>query len=361
MRITRLDAKLLRLPQGKATSLPLAGAQSEPRASLGVLLAQVETDGGATGIGFGTIADGGRSLLAAMEDLSPLLVGENALNHERLWARVQALDHPAVQRAHAVVDVALWDLKAKAAGAPLATLLGGARDAATAFGGHAAPASLSADDVIALARADMSRGLKGIRVGVRGADPESDSRKIVTVREAIGEEVWFAVSVENPFGYETALPMLRFIEEEVGADWFEGALADDDLAGLAALAGRVDTPLAVGASYTSASQFVQLLRTGAPVTLRPDLMRLGGLTPLLKVVALAELYRRPVVPRVPAEIGVHLACGKFAVQGVEYTTALVPLFREPLALADGSLRVPEKPGLGTELNAEAIAKHQTPV
>jgi len=359
MRITRVDAKLLHVPQGKSVSLPMSGSAGDARSLVQVLLAQVETDGGVTGVGFGTITAGGRSLLAVIDELSPMLIGENALNHERLWARVQALDSPAALRAYTVVDVALWDLKAKAAGVPLARLLGGARDAATAFAGQTAASSLSTDDVVALARVEIGRGVKGLRVGVRGADPEADSRRIVEIREAIGEEVWFAVSVDNPFGYETALPMLRFIEEEVGADWFEGALADDDLAGYAALAQRVDTPLAAGSSYTSAAQFAQLIAKVAPLTLRPDLMRLGGLTPLLKVIALGELHRRPVVPRAPAEIGVHLACGLPAVQAVEYTPALVPLFREPLALVDGSVCAPERPGLGIELNPDAVTKYQT--
>src|SRR5262249_13849492 len=157
------------------------------------------------------------------------------------------------------------------------------------------------------------------------------------------EEIWFAVSVESPFGYETALPMARFIEEEIGADWFEDSLADDDLAGYAALAARIDTPLATGGACTSVAQFTRLLSARAPLTLRPDVIRLGGLTPLLKVAALAESYHRPVVPRVAPEIGVHLACGLPAVHAVEYVAWLAPLWREPLALVDGNLWAPEGP------------------
>src|SRR5262245_26600891 len=150
MRITRLDAKLLRLPQGKSVSLPMAGSGVDPRAAQNLLLVQVESDAGASGLGFGAIVGGGRSLLASADDLAAVLVEENPLNHERLWARVQALDNSAAQRAYAAVDVALWDLKAKAAGLSLAQLLGGARDTVTAFSGRAASSALSADDVIAI-------------------------------------------------------------------------------------------------------------------------------------------------------------------------------------------------------------------
>src|SRR6185295_12516038 len=101
MKITRLDARLLRLPPSGPVALPLAGTASGTRAGTNVLLVQVETNAGATGLGFACIADGGRSLVAAIEDdLAPLLVGENALNHERLWARAHSLQNPAAHRAY---------------------------------------------------------------------------------------------------------------------------------------------------------------------------------------------------------------------------------------------------------------------
>src|ERR1051325_7890247 len=112
MRITRIDARLLSLPASRPISLPLADAAAGAAAEINVLLAQVETDAGATGIGFGCIADGGRPPRAAIEDdLTPLLLGESALHYERLWAKALSLYNPAAHRAYAVLDIALWDLK----------------------------------------------------------------------------------------------------------------------------------------------------------------------------------------------------------------------------------------------------------
>jgi L-alanine-DL-glutamate epimerase-like enolase superfamily enzyme len=358
MNISRLDARQLRLPPAGPVSLPLAGGVAASRTAIDVLLVQVETNAGTTGIGFGPIAGGGRSLLAAIEDdLGPILIGENALNHERLWAKAQALNEPVVQRAHAFIDIALWDLKGKAAGLPLWRLLGGARESAKTFTAETAPAQLSADEVIAVARAAMAKGIKGIRVGIHGIDPEAESRKIVAVRDALGEEIWFAVSVESPYDYETALPMARFLEEEVGADWFEDPLADDNLAGYAMLASRTDTPLAAGGSFASPAQFLRLLETKAPVMLRPDVIRIGGITPWLKVAALAELHRRPIVPRLLPEISVHLACGLPGVAAVEYLLGLAPLLVESPKLVDGRLQPPPGAGLDLELNSQAVAKY----
>src|SRR5712691_442098 len=105
MDITRLDARLLCLPPVGPVNLPLAGASGVARAGFNVLIVQVETGAGATGLGFAHVADGARSLLAAIDDdLTPLLVGENALNHERLWAKAHSLDNPAAHRAYALID-----------------------------------------------------------------------------------------------------------------------------------------------------------------------------------------------------------------------------------------------------------------
>jgi len=354
MRITRVDARRLRLPPPGPTPLPVAGSPPAARAGITVLLVQLETDAGLSGLGFGAYPGGGRSLLACIEDdLSPLVSGEDPLQHERIWAKTLSVENRA---AYAPIDIALWDLKAKAAGVPVGRLLGGVSDRAKAFTAETAGACMPADAVIAEARAAKARGVSGVRVSVQGIDPEKESQKLVTIRDTLGEDIWFAVSVEGRFDYETALPFGRFIEEEIGADWYEDPLPDGDAAGYARLSSRIDTPLAVGGRFTSVDQFVRLLDTGARAILRPDVLRLGGITPWLKVSALAEAYHRPVVPRLLPEVGVHLACGLPGVQAAEYIPWLAPLFVESLKVVDGSLLLPTKPGLGLELNPEAVAK-----
>jgi len=355
MRITAINARLLRLPTGNTVGLPMAGGVDAKRESVDILLATVTTDAGVSGIGYCYAPLGGSSLLTAIaDDLTPMLAGAHALDHERLWAKVQSLDHPAARRAYAAIDVALWDIKGKAANQPLWRLLGGARPSAKVFTAETAAPGLPADDVIALARDAMRRGIKGLRVSVGGIDPEADSRAIVAVRDAIGEEPWFAVTVEHSFDYETALPMARFLEEEVGADWFEDPLADDDLDGYTRLAARTDTPLAAGGRYTSLGQFVRLIGTGAPITLRPDITRLGGLTPVLKVATLAELHRRPLVPRLMPEVNVHLACGLGGVNAVEYAPWLTLLLQGPLNLNGGSLTGSTAPGMGVDIDGKLM-------
>src|SRR5258707_8798660 len=112
MRIIRIDARLLRLPPPRLVPLPVAGSAAAAPLPITILLVQLETDAGLTGLGFGTYVDGGRSLLACIEDdLTPLITGEDPLQHERLWAKSRSLENPAALAAYAGIDIALWDLK----------------------------------------------------------------------------------------------------------------------------------------------------------------------------------------------------------------------------------------------------------
>jgi len=362
MRITRLNAQILRLPQARSVSLPLSSdATANSRPKYIVLLLNVETDAGITGVGFGAFAFSGRALLATIEDeLSPLLLGEDPSCHERLWAKVQTRDNPLAIPAYSAIDIAIWDIKAKQAGMPLWQLLGGVREKVPIHAAETACPHLSANEVITIARSCLDRGLGGVRVAVRGIDPEADAHKVQEIRDALGEEIWFAVAGPGQYDYETALPMGRFIEEDIGADWFEDPLRDDDVAGYSRLCSRIDTPLAAGSNFARADQFVRLLETGASVILRPDVLRLGGITPWLKIAALAELHHRPVVPYLLPEISVHLACALSGVQAVEYVPWLTPLFTTPLQIENGHAVPPNRSGHGWEINEEVADRLRIP-
>jgi L-alanine-DL-glutamate epimerase-like enolase superfamily enzyme len=322
------------------------------------LLVQLHTDAGVTGFGFGETSHGSRSLIAAVEEeLAPLLVGSDARHHQQFAVTVRRSDSVTAQLAYGVVDIALWDLAAKASGLPLWRLLGGARDRARAMSAAAATAGLSADDVIALGRAALAAGMDGVRVTASGADPEADSRKILAIRDALGEECRFCVTLEQPYTYDVALPFGRFLEEEIGPDWFENAVPASDASGLSRLASRLDTPLAIGSRLQRAEEFARLVELGVAGTFRPDPARLG-ITGTLQVIALCDLTHRPVVPVALPEISVHLACGVGAVNSLEVVDTFRPLFRDRLSAANGIVAPPAGPGLGVELLPDAVERYR---
>jgi L-alanine-DL-glutamate epimerase-like enolase superfamily enzyme len=322
----------------------------------------METDAGLRGIGFSYAVQGsGRGLLAvANDDIAPLFKSENLLDHERLAAKVywrlQSVGRLGlVAQANAAFDLALWDLKGKAAGLPLYKLLGGAREAAPAFVGDAGWPGMEPGEVLDAARPLLERGLMGVKLYQSG-DPERDAERTQRVREALGDEIWLAVDAGQRYDYGTALAMGHFFEEEIGADWFENPVVCDDVASYARLAAKLELPIAAGSALFGRDEFELYLARDCVAVLRPDVTRLGGLTSCLKVVALANQFHRPVSPHVLPEIGVHLACGLPAVSAVEYVNWLEPLWSAAPQFVDGQIAPATGAGLGIELNVDAIAK-----
>jgi L-talarate/galactarate dehydratase len=357
MRLTRCDCQVLHLPGGTA-----GGPER-----VAVLLVQLDTDAGLRGLGFAYMIQGsGRALLSiASDDIAPLLTGEDPLDHERLAAKVywrlQTIGRRGlVPQAYSAFDLALWDLKGKVADLPLYKLLGGARESTPAFIGDAGWPGMEPAEVLDTARPLLDRGLMGIKLCQSG-DPETDADRTQRVREALGEDIWLAVDAGQRYDYGTALAMGHFFEEDIGADWFENPVLCEDPAGYARLATKLELPLAAGSFLFGRDEFETYLTREAVAVLRPDVTRLGGLTPWLKVAALAEAHHRSVAPHVLPEVGVHLACGLPGVSAVEHVGWLQPLWAAPLRIEGGKLVPPPRPGLGLEVDPETVGRYRASV
>jgi L-alanine-DL-glutamate epimerase-like enolase superfamily enzyme len=354
MRLTRCDSQLLHL----------AGSSIRGPDRVSVLLVQLDTDAGLRGLGFAcTVQGSGRGLLAtAVDDIAPLLTGEDPLDHERLAAkaywRLQSIGRRGlVAQAYSAFDVALWDLKGKAADLPLYKLLGGARESSPAFVGDAGWPGLEPSEVLDAARPLLDRGLMGVKLCQSG-DPENDADRTQRVREALGEDVWLAVDAGQRYDYGTALAMGHFFEDEIGADWFENPVLCEDVGAYARLATKLELPVAAGSFLFGRDEFETYLSRDAASVLRPDVTRLGGLTAWLKVAALAETHHHSVVPHVLPEVGIHLACGLPGVSAVEYVGWLEPLWATAPRIEGGKLLPAPRPGLGLEVNSEAVGKYR---
>jgi L-talarate/galactarate dehydratase len=364
MRITQLESQLLRLPLSRPIAAP-ADSQRGRFDHIFLLVVHLDTDAGHQGLGFAyTLEGGGRALkIIADDDLAPLVIGEDPLDHERLAAkyywRLQNIGRRGlVSQAYSAVDLALWDLKGKIAGLPLYKLLGGARESTPVYGSDTGWLWMSPEEIIEASQPYLEQGMMGIKLKVGHSDPEADAERVTRVREALGEEVWLAVDANQRYDYGTALSMGHFFEEEIGADWFEEPISCEDVDGHARLADRLEIPIALGETLQSSSEIRNYLEHGAVDVVQPDLTRMGGLTNWLKAAALAELYHRPVAPHLLPEVAVHLACGLPQVRMVEYMPWLSSAFVDPPAIVNGQLVPPKRPGIGLEIRNDAIEKYR---
>lgn len=365
MRITQLESQLLRLPLTRPVT-SLGGTDNGSRIDAVFLLTvSLDTDAGHRGLGFAYALEGGGRALKAIadDDLAPLVVGEDPLDHERLGAKVywrlQGIGRRGlVMQAYSAVDLALWDLKGKAAGLPLYKLLGGAREAAPVYGSDTGWLWMSPEEIIQASAVYLDQGFMGVKLKVGNANPELDAERVTRVREAFGEDIWLAVDANQRYDYGTALSMGHFFEEEIGADWFEEPLACDDLEGYVRLAERLEIPIAGGETLFGRDEFQTFLQRGALDIVQPDVTRVGGLTPWLKIATLAEAHHRPIAPHLLPELAVHLACGLPEVRMVEYMPWLTQAFADPPAIVKGKMLPPQRPGLGLEIRPDAIEKYR---
>lgn len=364
MRITHAETQLLRLPLNRPV-LPMAGDDRGRLDQVFLLTIHLDTDAGHRGLGFAyALLGGGRALkVIADDDLIPLIVGEDPLDHERLAAKVQRKlqgigRRGLVAQVYSAIDLALWDLKGKVAGLPLYKLLGGARESAPIYGSDAGWLWMSPEEIVAAARTYLDQGMMGIKVKVGSADPEADAERLTHVREALGEDVWLAVDANQRYDYATALSMGHFFEEEIGVDWFEEPISCEDVEGHARLKERLEVPLAIGETLFGLDEFDRYLERNAVDIVQPDVTRVGGLTAWLKIAALAERHHRPMAPHLMPEVAVHLACGLPNVATVEHLPWFFPVFVEVPAIVKGKITPLKRPGLGLELDADAVARYR---
>jgi L-alanine-DL-glutamate epimerase-like enolase superfamily enzyme len=362
MRITRAECQLLRVPSSPSRSSP-AEERAGRSGHITVLLVQLDTNAGLSGLGIAyTLQGSGRAVHAvAVDDITALVVGEDPLDHERLavkfYLRMQSVGRRGlVAQAYSAFDLALWDIKGKAANMPLYKLLGGARDSSEVYGSDTAWVWMTPEQMLEASRPYLAQGI-GIKVKV-GANAEQDYDRLHRLREALGDDVWIAVDANQRYDYATALAMGQFFEEEIGVAWFEEPISCEDVEGHRRLTESLGVPIAAGETLFGLDEIDRYLQRGALAVLQPDVTRLGGLTPTLESIALAKRYHCPVVPHLMPEVAVHLACGLPQVTMVEWMPWQYPLYERAPRIADGRIAPLPDPGLGITLNAEAVAKYR---
>ncbi len=364
MRITQVDSQLLRLPLTRPITPP-GDHRGGHLDYVFLLVVHLDTDAGHRGLGFAyALQGGGRALKAVLEDdLAPIVVGEDPLDHERLGSKVywrlQSIGRRGlVAQAYSAIDLALWDIKGKVAGLPLYKLLGGARESAQVYGSDTGWLWMSPEEIVEASKPYLDQGMMGIKVKVGSSEPEIDADRVTRVREALGEDVWLGVDANQRYDYATALSLGHFFEEEMGVDWFEEPLSCEDVEGHVRLAERLEVPIALGETLFGLDEFRRYLERGAADILQPDVTRIGGLTPFLRLAGLAEMHHRPLAPHLLPEVAVHLACGLPQVQTVEWMPWLAPAFVEIPAIVNGQIVPPKHPGLGLEIRSDAVAKYR---
>lgn len=387
MKITRIDCHVLLDPSCDV------GATSSAQDDIVV---EIHSDEGLTGVGESDVNPWiARACIEAPGThtmglgLAEMLIGEDPLHPELLWEKLyvgSAMNgrRGAVIHAMGALDMALHDLRGKALGKPCYELLGGAvRQSITPYA-SLQPEVGSFDaychSIIEWANRAKASGFRAAKVEVTPCGPyahkglkashQEMTEVIGAVREAVGKD--FTLMVDVQYAFPDADTCLKAIRPWVDFDLFfiETPLPSDDLAGYARLASEQPIPIAAGEWLATRFEFIDLMDRGKVQVVQPDVGRVGGLTEAKRVCNLAEQRNLTIVPHlwkssISIAAAAHLAATTPNCAFIEFlpnelceSALRKELVSDELRMVDGIIPLPTRPGLGFELNRDALARFE---
>jgi L-alanine-DL-glutamate epimerase-like enolase superfamily enzyme len=385
LRITHIDCHVLVQPAFDQTAA--SSAQDD-------IVVEIHTDEGLSGVGETDVnpwiaracieAPGTHNMGLGLREM---LVGADPMDVEAIWERLyvgSAMNgrRGAVINAIGALDIALHDLRGKSLGKPCHELLGGAVKKGVVPYASLQPETASFEEymrsLVDWAGRAVAAGFRAIKTEVTLAGPyahtglrepwERSTEVVAAVRAAIGPDVALLVDVQYAFGdADSALRVLRDWER-FDLVFVETPLWPDDLDGYRRLAEEQPVPIAAGEWLTTRFEHLDLMDRGKVAFVQPDIGRVGGLTEARRVCNLAAQRGRRVVPHlwktgISIAAALHLAAATPNCDYIEFLPVELSesglrkrLTRDSLRMVDGVLAVPTAPGLGVELDRDALAE-----
>lgn len=367
-KITRVHAQALAVPANVEI-----GTRKHSQ-NMGICYVEVETDDGNIGHGISAITDVG-VVAAAVNSSSNVIMGMDPVDNERIWEVLYWAMTPRGQGGYAMhaiaaIDVAIWDLKGKHLNLPVWRLLGGARERVPVY------ATFGFDfydrDELANAACDfVQRGFRDLKMTVghnalarrSPSRPvievvEEDARRVQAVREAVGPNVRLYLDANCSLDHFHAAHLARRVKE-YDITFFEEPITQNDARQMADLRREVGIPLACGQNEGTAFRFRELIAANALDVLQPNVVITGGFTQCARIASLAHTYNMPIANGGAwIHYNMHLQAGAPNGTLCEYHNLAVIAYRqlannlpEP---ENGWLTMPDAPGLGFDINQEAV-------
>jgi mandelate racemase len=328
-----------------------------------LLLIDVTTEQGIVGRGYLApyLSRAAAALLPIVRDLGAGLRGKPAapaaaFTEARGWLSLAGYQGLALA-AVAGLDIALWDALAKAAGLPLARLLGGTLEPVPAYNsnglGLISPAAAGDEALELLAEG----GFKALKVRVGRHRAADDIAAVRRVREAVGDEVTLVADYNQGLTLGEAMERCRALDAE-GLAWIEEPLRYDDLEGHARLARDIATPVMLGENFYGPRAMHEAISARACDLVMPDLMRIGGVTGWQQAAAIAAATGLPMSSHLYPEVSGHLLRVTPTRQWLEWQDWADPVLARTFEVRSGELHVPDVPGNGLEWDESAVTRYQ---
>ena len=339
---------------------------------------RVDTDEGISGVGEGTLEYKEHALLGAIEDIKRVLIGQDPRELERICHELYRDSYwrvgPVLMSAISAVEMALWDIKGKAAGVPVYEMLGGkVRDGVRMyangwFSGAKTPEEFAADAVKAKAR-----GVTALKWDPFGSAYRTMERKdfvrsmeiVEAVRGAVGNDMDLLIEGHGRFDVATGIKIANALKP-FDPLFFEEPTPPDSLDALAQVRRRSPVPIAAGERIYSLSQMKDFLDRGCADYVQPDVSHCGGISAVKKMAAMCETCYVALAPHNPsgpvanaATLQLAASINDFRILEIMLTDVSWrrELTNEKVVFEKGNILIPTGVGLGIELNEEACLAH----
>jgi len=340
----------------------------------------VDTDEGLTGVGEARMLNHTDALIGYLTEAVPNhVLGSDPFDIESLVYRMYHNDFgragEIVMSGIACVEMACWDIVGKALGQPVYRLLGGAvRDRIKAYANGWYTVERTPEEFHAAAKKVVERGYRALKFDPFGPGRlELDRAELMrsislveAVRDAVGPDVELLIEMHGRFTAAVAARIARMLEP-YDPEWVEEPVPPDDLESLAKFAARSTIPVATGERMHSRHEFRQLFALQAADIVQPDISHFGGILETKKLAATAETHHVLVAPHnvggpVLTAANLHLAACTTNFKIQEHFNDFADSYVKQVApgnpeVVDGYFALPSGPGLGVELDLDAVAEH----
>jgi mandelate racemase len=300
-----------------------------------------------------------RPVVQLLEALGAALAGQPAVPLEidrALQQRFRLLGPQGLTGiAMAAIDMACWDALARAAGQPLARLLGGSCRAVRAY--NSSGLGLVGAEAAAREAAELlAGGFRALKVRVGYATLAEDLAVVRAVRGTAGPDVTLMVDYNQALSRPEAVRRAQALDGE-GLAWIEEPVRADDFEGCAEVARAVRTPIQMGENCWGPHDLDRAIRARSSDLLMPDVMKIGGVTGWLRAAALAQAAGIPASSHFFPEVSAHLLAVTPTADWLEYADWAAPVLRDPLRVADGHVQAADRPGSGLDWDEPAVARY----
>lgn len=300
----------------------------------------------------------GRMIAHALSDMLEATKGD-AVAPAEIWAKLHRRyvlmgRQGAMVMASSGYDVAAWDALAKAAGAPLARLLGGTVGPVPAYNSNGlglAPPAKVADEALEL----LDEGFKAVKIRLGRSTGEADIAAVRAVRKKIPSDAPLMSDYNQSLGLAEALKRGRALDEE-GIYWLEEPVRHDDYSANAEIAAALRVPVQIGENFVEPFAMARAVEAKACDFVMPDLQRIGGVTGWLQAAALAAAYGIEMSTHLFPEVSAHLMRVTPTAHWLEYVDWASPILTEPIKVKDGHVHFADKPGNGLAWNEAAVKR-----